>query len=92
MRPVFVVVSHEHIKNTLKVMLAPNQQPVDTFRPGCAHEPLRDAVGLRGAKNGVRTISILSLSKHLVKSVGPPDSRNLPLALVPRAVYLRHGL
>ena len=48
--------------------LVQNEQPVETFRPGGAHEPLRDAVGLRGAKRRANDLNPVT-PKHLVKSV-----------------------
>jgi hypothetical protein len=40
MGPVLVVVGHEHLENTLKVLSVQNQHPVETFRAGRAHKPL----------------------------------------------------
>ena len=40
--PVAVVVGHEHVKRPLQMPLVHNQQTVETFRAGGAHEPLRD--------------------------------------------------
>jgi hypothetical protein len=42
---------------------------VETFRPRGAHEPLRDTVGLRGAKRRANDLDPAT-PKHLVKSVG----------------------
>jgi hypothetical protein len=40
----------EHVKDSLKVLLVQNQQPVETFRADSADESFRDAVRLRRAK------------------------------------------
>ena len=69
MGPVLVVMGHEHIKNTLKVLLVQNQHPVETFRAGRAHKPLGHAVGLRRAKRRANDLDPVG-SKHFVKSVG----------------------
>ena len=68
MGPVLVVVGHEHIKNTLEVLLVQNQHPIETFRAGRAHKPLRHAIGLRRAKRRANDLDPVGL-KHVVKSV-----------------------
>src|SRR5688572_6826132 len=68
MRPVLVVMSHEHIKNTLQVLLVQNQHPVETFRADRVHKPLSHPVGLRGAKRRANNLDPVA-SKQLVKSV-----------------------
>ena len=68
MGPVLVVVGHEHLKNTRKVLLVQNQHPVETFRAGRAHKPLSHPVGLRRAKRRANDRDPVA-SKHLVKSV-----------------------
>ena len=40
MGSVLVVMGHEHLKNTLEVLLIQNQHPVETFRASRAHKPL----------------------------------------------------
>jgi hypothetical protein len=69
MGPVLVVVGHEHIKNTLKVLLVQNQHPVETLRAGGAYKPLGHTVGLRRAKRSANNLDPVA-SKHLIKSVG----------------------
>jgi hypothetical protein len=46
MWPVPVVVIAEHLKGPLKVLLVQNEQPVETFRAGRAHESSGSPVGL----------------------------------------------
>ena len=50
MWPVAVVMFHEDVENPLKMLVAQDQQPVETLRPNSAYEPLRHAVRLRRAK------------------------------------------
>ena len=61
-----VVVIHEHIKNPLKVLLVQNQQPVETFGAGGAHEPLSNPIGLRRAKRGANDLNPFA-TEHVVK-------------------------
>ena len=60
MGPVLVVVGHGHLENTLEVLLIQNQHPVETFRADRTHKALAGTPLACGARNGVRTISILS--------------------------------
>ena len=46
MWPVPVVMIDEHRKDSLKVLLVQNQDPVETFRAGGAHEPLGNPIRL----------------------------------------------
>jgi hypothetical protein len=40
MGPVFVVMGHEYLENTRKVLLVQNEHPIQTFRTDGAHESL----------------------------------------------------
>ena len=69
MGPVFVVMGHEHLENTLKVFLVQNEQPVETLRADGAHEPLGHPVGLRGAERRANDFDPVT-PEHVVKLVG----------------------
>jgi hypothetical protein len=45
---------HKHVNDPIKALLVQNQQPVETFRSGAAHEPLSNSVA----------------SEYFVKTVG----------------------
>src|SRR5687767_1156778 len=62
MRAVAVVAITEHGEGSRQMLFVQNQQPIETYRPGSAHEPLRDPVGLRCANN-LDPVA----PKHLVK-------------------------
>jgi hypothetical protein len=64
-----VVVVHEHVKEPLKVLLVQNQQAVETFRAGGAHEPLGNPAGLWRAKRRTNDLNPVA-SEHVVKTVG----------------------
>ena len=68
MGPVLVVVGHEHLENTRKVLLVQNQHPVETFRADRAHKPLGHPVGLRRAKRRANDLDPVA-AKHLVKPI-----------------------
>src|SRR5690349_20421034 len=69
MWPVPVVVVHEYVKDPLKVPLVQNQQPVETFRAGGAHEPLGNPVGFWHAKRRANDLNPIA-SEHVVKTIG----------------------
>jgi len=51
------------------MLLAQNQQPVETLRPNRAHEALRHAVGLGRPKWRPDDLNVFS-PKHVVKALG----------------------
>ena len=69
MGPVPVVVIDEDLKNPLKVLLVQDQQPIETLRTGCAHEPLGNPIRLWRAKRGTNDFNVVA-SEDVVKTRG----------------------
>ena len=67
MGPVFVVMGHEYLENTLKVLLVQNEHPIQTFRTNGAHESLCDAVGLWRSKRRTNDLDAVT-PEHLIKA------------------------
>ena len=102
MWPVSVVMIDEHLEDPLKVLLVQNQQPVETFRAGGAHEPLGHPVGLRRAKRRANDLDPVA-PEHFVKPAGeflvpianqeakavPARSANVQVSW--RARWMTHG-
>jgi hypothetical protein len=65
MGPVFVVMGHEYLENTLKVLLVQNEHPIQTFRTDGAHESLCDAVGLWRSKRRTNDLDAVT-PEHLI--------------------------
>jgi hypothetical protein len=69
MWPVPVVVIDEHLKDSLKVLLVQNQEPVETFRAGGAHEPLGNRIRLWRAARRPNDLHAVA-SEDVVKTIG----------------------
>jgi len=69
MWPVPVVVIDEDLKNPLKVLLVQDQQPIETLRTSCAHEPLGNPIRLWRAKRSTNDFNVVA-SEDVVKTRG----------------------
>ena len=69
MGPVPVVVIDEDLKNPLKMLLVQDQQPIETLRTGCAHEPLGHPIRLWRLKRGTNDLNVVA-SEDVVKTIG----------------------
>src|SRR5262245_39826642 len=69
MWPVPVVLIDEDFKNSLKVRLVQDQQPIEALRTGCAHESLGNPIRLWRAKRRTNDLNVVT-SEHVVKTRG----------------------
>jgi hypothetical protein len=65
--PMAVVVIREDAQHVLEMVAVEDQEPIETLRTNGPHEPLRDPVGLRGAKRRANDLDPVT-PEHLVKS------------------------
>ena len=66
MRPVPIVMFHEHSESSIQVALVRDQQPVQTLGTGGPYEPFRNAVRLRRANRRTQNLETLA-AKHVIK-------------------------
>ena len=69
MRPVPVVVIHEHRKEPFEMRLIQGEEPVEAFGADRAHKPFGDSVGLRRAKRCPHDFHPVA-SEDLIKRLG----------------------
>jgi hypothetical protein len=68
-RPVAVVMVHEHVENSLKMFVVQDQQPVEALGANGTDEPLRHTVRLWRTKPCADDLHPAA-SKHLVEALG----------------------
>ena len=69
MWPVPIVMIDEPLEDPFPMLLVQNQESVETFRAGGAHESLGDPIRLWSAKRRPNDLNALA-SEHIVKPIG----------------------
>ena len=68
MGPMAVVMCDEHVHHMVEMFAIEDQEPIQTFRANCPHEPLRGAVRLRRTKGRANDLYPFGL-KNPVKTL-----------------------